>query len=191
MNKVILIGRLTKDPEIRYTQNNTGVVNLTIAVDGRKDEQGNKTADFINCVAWGQSADFLSKYIKKGFLVSIVGKLQTRNYQGQDGQMHYVTEVFVENLENLTPKPATNTAPQGQPQPAKQGTGAPRQGGYPNPNQTTGGQRPRQGGYTGGNGYQPQPQTGGNGYQPQPQQYQEPYNPNQFDVDLDEGELPY
>ena len=106
MNKVLLIGRITKDPEIRYSQNG-GVpqVTFTLAVDrGIRDVNGNRQADFISCVAWRGQADFISRYIRKGYLMSVEGRIQTRNYQGQDGQMRYVTEVVLDAVENLQPR---------------------------------------------------------------------------------------
>ena len=105
MNKVLLIGRITKDPEIRYLQNGTPQVLFTLAVDrGMRDANGQRQADFISCVAWRGQADFISRYIRKGYLMSIEGRIQTRNYQGQDGQMRYVTEVVLDAVENLTPR---------------------------------------------------------------------------------------
>ena len=105
MNKVLLIGRITKDPEIRYLQNGTPQVLFTLAVDrGMRDANGQRQADFISCVAWRGQADFISRYIRKGYLMSIEGRIQTRNYQGQDGQMRYVTEVVLDAVENLQPR---------------------------------------------------------------------------------------
>ena len=136
MNKVLLIGRITKDPEIRYTQSGIPSVNFTLAVDrGMRDANGNRQADFINCVAWRGQADFISRFIKKGFLMSVEGKIQTRNYQGQDGQMRYVTEVVLDSVENLQPRdpnaPQANTGYQ-QPNPNYQQNNNNYQG-YNNP----------------------------------------------------------
>ena len=106
MNKVLLVGRITKDPEIRYSQNGSiPQVQFTLAVDrGTRDVNGNRQADFISCVAWRGQAEFISRYIRKGYLMGIEGRIQTRNYQGQDGQMRYVTEVVLDSVENLTPR---------------------------------------------------------------------------------------
>lgn len=105
MNKVLLTGRITKDPEVRYTTSGIPSVSFSIAVDrGMRDASGNRQADFINCVAWRNQADFMSRFIKKGYMLAIEGRIQTRNYQGQDGQMRYVTEVVVDQLENLQPR---------------------------------------------------------------------------------------
>ena len=98
MNKVILMGRLTRDPEVRYTQtNNTLVANFTLAVNRRFVREGDtQTADFINIVAWGKTGEFCSKYFKKGQQVAVVGRLQVRSWEDQSGQKRYTTEVVAE-----------------------------------------------------------------------------------------------
>ncbi len=98
MNKVMLMGRLTKDPEVRYTQtNNTLVASFTLAVNRRFVRQGEeRQADFINIVAWSKTGEFVSKYFKKGQQVAIVGRIQTRTWDDDQGQKHYVTEVVAE-----------------------------------------------------------------------------------------------
>lgn len=105
MNKVCLTGRITRDPEIRYTPNGNATLSFSIAVDKQtRDANGNRQADFINCVAWRTHAEFMSRYVKKGNMLSIEGRLQTRTYQAQDGSNRNVTEVLVENVENLSPR---------------------------------------------------------------------------------------
>ena len=139
MNKVLLIGRITKDPEVRYTQSGIPSVNFTLAVDrGMRDASGNRQADFISCVAWRGQADFISRFVKKGFLLSVEGRIQTRNYQGQDGQTRYVTEVVLDQIENLQPRdPNAQMAPnQGYQQPNYQQNNGYQQNnyqGYQNP----------------------------------------------------------
>ena len=98
MNKVILMGRLTRDPEVRYTQtSNTLVASFSLAVNRRFVRQGEeRQADFINIVAWGKLGEFCSKYLKKGQQVGIVGRIQTRTWDDDQGQKHYVTEVVAE-----------------------------------------------------------------------------------------------
>ena len=97
MNKIILLGRLSKDVEVRYTQtNNTMVASFTLAVNRRFKQEGQPDADFINIVAWSKLAEFCSKYFKKGQQVSIVGRLQTRTWEDENGQKRYVTEVVAE-----------------------------------------------------------------------------------------------
>ena len=98
MNKVILMGRLTRDPEVRYTQtNNTVVASFSLAVNRRFAKQGEeRQADFINIVAWSKLGEFCSKYFKKGQQVGIIGRIQTRTWDDDQGQKHYVTEVVAE-----------------------------------------------------------------------------------------------
>lgn len=100
MNKVILMGRLTKDPEVRYTQStNTQVTSFTLAVNRRFVKQGEeRQADFINIVAWNKTAEFVSKYFKKGQQVGVIGRIQTRNYDDEQGTKHYITEVIAEEV---------------------------------------------------------------------------------------------
>ncbi len=98
MNKVILMGRLTRDPEVRYTQtNNTLVATFSLAVNRRfANQNGEREADFINIVAWSKTGEFCSKYFKKGQQVGIIGRIQTRNWDDDQGVKHYVTEVVAE-----------------------------------------------------------------------------------------------
>ena len=98
MNKVVLMGRLTRDPEVRYTQtNNTLVASFSLAVNRRFARQGEeRQADFINVVAWSKTGEFCSKYFKKGQQVGVIGRIQTRNWDDDQGQKHYVTEVVAE-----------------------------------------------------------------------------------------------
>lgn len=100
MNKVILIGRLTRDPEVRYGgSNNTAVSKFTLAVDRRFKKDGEPTADFINCTAFGKPAEFEEKYFKKGTKVCISGHIQTGSYTNRDGNKVYTTDVIVEEQE--------------------------------------------------------------------------------------------
>ena len=98
MNKVVLMGRLTRDPEVRYTQtSNTLVASFALAVNRRFAKQGEeRQADFINIVAWGKQGEFCSKYFKKGQQVGVIGRIQTRTWDDDKGQKHYVTEVIAE-----------------------------------------------------------------------------------------------
>ena len=108
INRVVLVGRLTKDVEIRKTQSGLSVASFTVAVDrrGARQDQGSNqpTADFISCVAWRQTADFLGTYAKKGALVGVDGRLQTRTYDDAQGNRHYVTEVVCDNANLLESK---------------------------------------------------------------------------------------
>ena len=120
MNKCELIGRLTKDPELRLTSNQTAYCNFTIAVDRRfKDAQGNRQADFINCVAWKQTAQFIQKYFKKGNRIGIVGSIQTRQYEDNNGAKRFVTEVIVDEAEFVESQTQTAPAPQNQAEPTQ------------------------------------------------------------------------
>jgi single-strand DNA-binding protein len=105
MNKVILIGNLTKEVEVRYTQtNNTMVASFSIAVSRKFKKDGEQTADFINVVAWGKTAEFVSKYFSKGLKIAIVGRIQTRTYDDDKGVKHYITEVVAEEVEFVEKK---------------------------------------------------------------------------------------
>lgn len=99
MNKVILIGRLTADPELRQTPQGTAVTRFTIAVDRRFRRDGGQQADFITCVAWRQQAEFVCRYFGKGKLIGVEGSIQTRTWDGQDGKRQYATEVVCDNVE--------------------------------------------------------------------------------------------
>lgn len=101
MNKVILVGRLTRDPEVRYTQgeNQTAIARYTLAVDRRFKRDGEPTADFINCVVFGKSAEFAEKYFRQGLRVAISGRITTGSYTNKDGIKVYTTEVTVEEQE--------------------------------------------------------------------------------------------
>ena len=101
MNKVILMGRLTRDPEVRYTQNtNLTVANFSIAVNRRFKREGDtETADFFNVVAWNKTGEFVGKYFKKGQQVLVSGRLQNRNWTDQQGVKHYATDVIAEEVE--------------------------------------------------------------------------------------------
>lgn len=115
MNKVELVGRLTKDPESKLTSNQTNYCNFTIAVDRRfKDANGERQADFINCVAWRQTAEFVQKYFKKGNRIGVCGSIQTRNYEDDSGTKHYITEVLVDEAEFVESANKTEQASNGQ-----------------------------------------------------------------------------
>ena len=111
MNKCTLVGRLTKDPEIRYSQgeNATATARFSVAVSRRfKNAEGNYDADFINCVAFGKTAEFLEKYFKKGMAIGLTGHIQTGSYTNKDGQKVYTTDVIVEETEFVESKNASS-----------------------------------------------------------------------------------
>ena len=109
MNKIILMGRLVRDPEIKYTtgENSKTVARNTLAVDRRFKRDGEPTADFINCVAFGKSAEFAEKYFRQGIKIVITGRIQTGSYTNKDGQKVYTTDVVVEDQEFAESKAAS------------------------------------------------------------------------------------
>lgn len=123
MNKVILMGRLTRDPDVRYSngENATAVARFSLAVDRRFKRDGDQKADFISCVAFGKNAEFIEKYFRQGMRVTICGRIQTGSYTNRDGQKVYTTDVVVEEQEFAESKkasegnrdvgPALNNAP--------------------------------------------------------------------------------
>lgn len=162
INNVTLTGRLTRDPELRYTPSNKAVATATIAVDrSRKDENGERQADFINLVFWNKQAETLANYVKKGHMIGVVGSIQTRNYENQQGQRVYVTEVVVNSFTFLESRSNQNN--QGQ------------------------GQNPQQGGNFAGQ----QPQNNG-GFQQQPQNFAPDNNPfGGNPTDISDDDLPF
>lgn len=111
MNKVFLIGRLTRDPELRYTGSNTAVASFSLAVNRNfTSANGEREADFINIVVWRKQAENVKNYLTQGSQVAIDGRIQTRSYDGQDGQKRYVTEVIADNVEFLGSKNSSNNS---------------------------------------------------------------------------------
>ena len=117
LNNVSLVGRLTKDVELRYTPSNVAVATFTLAVNRTfKNENGAREADFINCVMWRQQAENLASWCKKGALIGVTGRIQTRSYDNQQGQRVYVTEVVAEQFQLLESKGQGNQTQQRQAQ---------------------------------------------------------------------------
>ena len=112
MNKVILMGRLTRDPEVRYSQgaNATAVARYSLAVDRRFKREGEPTADFFNCVAFGRNAEFAERYLRQGTKIVISGNLQTRNYTNKDGAKVYTVDIIIEEQDFAESK-ANSSAP--------------------------------------------------------------------------------
>jgi single-strand DNA-binding protein len=105
MNRVILVGRLTKDPELRYTPNGVAVASFTLAVNRSfTNQQGEREADFVNCVVWRKPAENVANFLKKGSLAGVDGRIQTRSYENSEGKRVYVTEVMAESVQFLEPK---------------------------------------------------------------------------------------
>ncbi len=114
LNRVVLVGRLTKDPDLRYTPNGVAVANFTIAVNRPfTNQEGSREADFINCVVWRRPAENLANYMKKGNQIGVDGRLQTRSFEGQDGKMVYVTEVVADSVQFLESRGTQQDRPQG------------------------------------------------------------------------------
>ncbi|MBC2258086.1 single-stranded DNA-binding protein [Listeria booriae] len=181
MNRVVLVGRLTKDPELRYTPAGVAVATFTLAVNRNFTNQaGEREADFINCVVWRKPAENVANFLKKGSLAGVDGKVQTRNYEGQDGKRVYVTEILAESVQFLEPRSANSGANGG--------------GGYSN-NSNGGGQ---QSSYNSGGGFN---QQSDNSYgqqpqqQPQSQSYQarntDPFASDGKPIDISDDDLPF
>jgi single-strand DNA-binding protein len=111
MNKVVLIGRLTRDPELRYTGNNTPVASFTLAVNRNfSNQQGEREADFINVVVWRKQAENVKNYLSQGSQAAVEGRIQTRSYDDQNGQKRYVTEIVADNVEFLGSKNSSSNS---------------------------------------------------------------------------------
>lgn len=121
MNTCALCGRLTKDPEIRYTDGGTSIARFTVAVDRRFKKEGEESADFIGCIAFGKTAEFVEKYFFKGKKIGLTGRIQTGSYTNKDGQKVYTTDVIAEAVEFVESKGAdgsnSQSKPQGRPAP--------------------------------------------------------------------------
>lgn len=114
INNVTLVGRITKEIDLKYTASGKAVATFTLAVNRKfKNQDGNREADFINCVIWGKTAETLANYAHKGTLLGVTGRIQTRNYENQQGQRVYVTEVVAENFQLLESRSANEQRQQG------------------------------------------------------------------------------
>ncbi|WP_052475077.1 single-stranded DNA-binding protein [Bacillus badius] len=173
MNTVSLIGRLTKDPEVKVTQGGKTVANFTLAVTRNfKNGNGDYEADFIQIQIWGKTAENAGNFLKKGSKAGVAGRIQTRNYEGQDGKRVYVTEVVADSIDFLDSKPKQNHQGQ-QPKQQPQGGYPPPQSGYGQPPQ------PHQyGGYSQQGAYPPQK----GGYSQPPQQQGGYFHPGDDDL---------
>lgn len=167
INSVCLVGRLTRDPELKYTGNNVAVASFSLAVNRNfKDANGEREADFINCVIWRQQAENLANWAKKGALIGITGRIQTRSYENQQGQRVYVTEVVAENFQMLESR-------------------AVREGGNANQGNTSGAFGNDNGSYAGPYGQQAPQQQG-----PNFARESGPYG-NSNPMDIDSSSLPF
>lgn len=133
INRSVLVGRLTKDPELRYTPSDVANTRFTLAVNRTfSNPQGEKQADFINIVVWRKTAENVANFLKKGSLTGIEGRIQTGSYEGQDGKRVYTTEVVADSVQFLDSKSDNQSQPQQQQQ-----YQAPQQNGYPQPSNST------------------------------------------------------
>lgn len=165
INQVALTGRLTRDVDLRYTQSGTAVGQFNLAVSRQFTNQaGERESDFVNCVIWRKSAENFSNFTRKGSLVGIEGRIQTRTYDDKNGQRVYVTEVVVENFALLESKETTQARPRGQ----------------ENQQQTS---RPQQGNYGGQQQNAAQGQQGGYG--------NDPFAGNSGPIDIKDSDLPF
>lgn len=118
LNRVVLVGRLTKDPELKCTQSGVAVCRFTLAVNRPfSNQEGDREADFINCVAWRKQAENTANFLKKGSLAGIDGRIQTSNFEGQDGKRVFMTEVITDSVQFLEPKNNRSDSPQNSPAP--------------------------------------------------------------------------
>ncbi|MBP3853659.1 MAG: single-stranded DNA-binding protein [Erysipelotrichaceae bacterium] len=112
INRVVLVGRITRDLEMRKTQNGTSVMSFSLAVGRRSSQPGQPDADFINCVAWNRTAELMAQYLHKGSLIGVEGRIQTRSYDNQQGQRVYVTEVVCDSVQFLESRNAQQAQPE-------------------------------------------------------------------------------
>ena len=114
INRVVLVGRLTKDPELRYTPSGVAMARFTLAVNRTfSNQQGEREADFINCVVWRKQAENTANYLKKGSLAGVEGRIQTGSYEGQDGKRVYTTDVVADSVQFLEPRSSSSERNQG------------------------------------------------------------------------------
>lgn len=133
LNRVVLVGRLTKDPELKYTQSGIAVCRFTLAVNRPfKNGDGDQEVDFINCVAWRKQAENTANFLRKGSLTGIDGRIQTSNFEGQDGKRVFMTEVVADSVQFLEPRNRSE-----QPNSSRQENASASQQGYQNTNSYT------------------------------------------------------
>lgn len=177
LNRVVLVGRLTRDPDLRYTPSGVAVANFNIAVNRPfTNQQGEREADFINGVVWRRQAENLANYMKKGNLIGVDGRVQTRNYEGQDGKTVYVTEIVAESIQFLESKNAAQSS---------QSSGAGSSGYQQNQNQNQ---------YQNQNQNQNQFQNQNQNQNTNPSQNQsneDPFSNNGEPIDISDDDLPF
>lgn len=128
INRVVLVGRLTKDPELRYTPNGIACTRFTVAVNRTfSNQQGEREADFISCIAWRKQAENLANFMRKGNLIGVEGRIQTGSFEGQDGKRVYTTDIVADSVQFLEPRNNNSGQSNGQ----TQGNSQPSYGGQP------------------------------------------------------------
>jgi single-strand DNA-binding protein len=203
LNSVQLVGRLTKEVDLRFTQSGVAVGSFTVAIDRNyTNQQGERETDFIRCVIWRKSAENFANFTRKGSLVGVEGRIQTRSYDNQNGERVYITEVQVDNFHLLEPKSVTEQRPrETNPQGGSQGSGSSFNndfsGGYNSGNNNFGGgsTSPNQNNYSGNS----QPQYNGNNRQQQStgNNFDTDFNSSPFsidggkDIDISQDDLPF
>ncbi|MEW9501168.1 single-stranded DNA-binding protein [Jeotgalibacillus marinus] len=178
MNRVVLVGRLTKDPDLRYTPSGVAVATFTLAVNRAfTNQQGDREADFINCVVWRRPAENVANFLKKGSLAGVDGRVQTRSYDNQEGKRVYVTEVNAESVQFLEPKNATSS----------------QSGGNYSGNQGNQDYRGNQGNYgnQGNNFGQNQPQEKNQNNQNYSRVDKDPFSNDGQPIDISDDDLPF
>lgn len=187
INRVVLVGRLTKDPELRYTPSGVPMARFTIAVNRTfSNQSGEREADFIGCIAWRKQAENLANFMKKGSLIGVEGRIQTGSFEGQDGKRVYTTDVVADAVQFLEPRGGAG---------ASQGTSNQQYGGQQNygggqpsynsqPNQQFGGAQPQQDSY---GSYQQQPQN----QQNYTRVDEDPFANSKGPIEVSEDDLPF
>ncbi|MBB5174764.1 single-stranded DNA-binding protein [Texcoconibacillus texcoconensis] len=176
INRVVLVGRLTKDPELRYTANGIAVTSFTLAVNRPfSNQQGNREADFINCVVWRKQAENVANYLKKGSQAGVDGRMQTRSYENQEGRRIFVTEVVAESVQFLEPKNASG------------GGGFGSQESYGNPSPSPNPYEPANDGFQRNQGQAP----GSGGQKGQTDLSDDPFASDGKPIDISDDDLPF
>jgi single-strand DNA-binding protein len=183
INRVVLVGRLTKDPELKYTQSGIAVTRFTLAVNRTfSNQQGEREADFINCVTWRKQAENTANFLRKGSLTGIEGRIQTSSFDGQDGKRVFMTEVVADSVQFLEPRsnnaPSRQSNTQQNTQPNSQGQGNQ----YPNPYSDAAGDQQQH--YS--QGHQPNPYQ-----QNQQPAYKDPFANNSGPIEVSDDDLPF
>ena len=176
INNVVLVGRLTKDPDLKYTSSGSAVASFTLAVNRSfTNQNGNREADFINCVIWRKPAETMANYARKGTLLGVVGRIQTRSYENQQGQRVYVTEVVCENFQLLESKEATEN----------------RNSSQSSQNQNIGGKNNFEGNSSDGNQNGSNQTSGGQNDMPNFDRDSDPFGGSNSTIDITDDDLPF